>query len=56
MELKAHGLTGKYRRLIAVEGCPGLLAALKEIYPFQKVRRCITHRLRNVVVKLSHPQ
>jgi len=56
MELKARGLVGKHLRLITVDGCPGLLAALKEIYPFQKVQRCIAHRLRNVVVKLKHHQ
>lgn len=56
MELKARGLTGKHLQLITVDGCPGLLAALKEIYPFQKVRRCIAHRLRNVVVKLKRHQ
>lgn len=44
-ELKARGLTGKHLRRITVDGCPGLLAALKEIYPFQKVQRCIAHRL-----------
>ena len=55
-ELKARGLTGKHLRLITVDGCPGLLAALKEVYPFQKVQRCIAHRLRNVVVKLKRHQ
>jgi putative transposase len=56
LELKARGLLGKHLRLITVDGCPGLLAALKEIYPFQKVQRCIAHRLRNVVVKLKRHQ
>jgi transposase-like protein len=57
MELKARGLVGKHLRLITVDGCPGLLAALKEIYPFQKGQRCIAHRLRSVVVKLKrHPR
>ncbi len=55
-ELKGRGLKGKHLRLITVDSCPGLLAALKEIYPFQKVQRCIAHRLRNVVVKLKHHQ
>ncbi len=32
MELKARGLVGKNLRLITVDGCPGLLAALKEIF------------------------
>ena len=56
MELKARGLVGKHLRLITVDGCPGLLAALKEIYPFRKVQRCLAHRLRNVVVKLKYHQ
>lgn len=54
MGLKARGLMSKHLRLIRVDGCPGLLAALKEICPFQKVQRCLAHRLRNVVVKLKH--
>jgi putative transposase len=56
MELKVRGLTGKHLRLITVDGCPGLLAALKEMYPFQRVQRCLAHRLRNVVVKLKRHQ
>jgi hypothetical protein len=49
-------LRGKHLRQITVDGCPGLLAALKEMYPFQNVQRCLAHRLRNVVVKLKRHQ
>jgi len=47
---------GKHLRLITVDGRPGLLAALKEIYPFEKVQYSIVHRLRKVVVKLKRHQ
>lgn len=44
---------GKDLRLITADGNPALLKALKEIYPFKPVQRCIAHKLRNVAVKLS---
>ena len=31
---------------------PGLRAALKEIFPFVRVQRCIVHKVRNVLAKL----
>ena len=30
-----------------------MLKALKEIYPFLKVQRCIVHKLRNVATRLK---
>ena len=52
VNLKSRGLMGKSLRLITTDGNPGLLKALREIYPFKKVQRCIVHKLRNVSVKL----
>jgi transposase-like protein len=33
-------------------GGPGMLAALRQIYPYQKKQRCVFHKLRNVAAKL----
>jgi putative transposase len=52
-DLKSRGLQGKNLKLITTDGNPALLKAIKEIYPFLKVQRCIVHKLRNVAVKLK---
>lgn len=51
-DLKGRGLLGKNLKLIVTDGNPGLLKALKAIYPFVKVQRCIAHKMRNVAVKV----
>jgi transposase-like protein len=53
-DLKGRGLFGKNLKLIITDGNPGLLKALKAIYPFIKVQRCIAHKLRNVAVKIRN--
>ena len=53
VDLKSRGLQGKSLKLITTDGNPALLKAIKEIYPFLKVQRCIVHKLRNVAVKLK---
>jgi transposase-like protein len=53
VDIKSRGLQGKSLRLITTDGNPALLKALKEIYPFLKVQRCIVHKLRNVAIKLK---
>lgn len=53
VDLKSRGLQGKNLKLITTDGNPALLKAIKEIYPFLKVQRCIVHKLRNVAVKLK---
>ena len=52
MDLKSRGLNGKSLKLITTDGNPALLKALKDIYPFLRVQRCIVHKLRNVAGKL----
>lgn len=52
-DLKSRGLQGKSLKLITTDGNPPLLKAIKEIYPFLTVQRCIVHKLRNVSVKLK---
>jgi putative transposase len=52
VDLKSRGLKGEALKLITTDGNPALLKALKDIYPFLKVQRCIVHKLRNVTGKL----
>ena len=52
-DLKSRGFRGKVLKLITTDGNPALLKAIKEIYPFLKVQRCVVHKLRNVAVKLK---
>jgi len=51
-DLKGWGLLGKNLKLIVTDGNPGLIKALKAIYPFVKVQRGIAHKMRNVAVKI----
>jgi putative transposase len=59
-DLKARGLGGQpygpsgSLRLIIIDGGPGLRAAVKEIFPFVLVQRCVVHKVRNVLAKLRH--
>lgn len=53
-DLKARGLGGQVLRLIIIDGGPGLRAAVKEIFPFVLVQRCVVHKVRNVLAKLHH--
>jgi len=53
VDLKSRGLQGKNLKLTTTDGNPALLKAIKEIYPFLRVQRCIVHKLRNVAVKLK---
>lgn len=48
-DLKSRGFKGKTLELITIDGCPGLKAALKSVYPFKPIQRCIAHKMRNVV-------
>lgn len=52
-DLKSRGLKGKKLKLIITDGNPGLLKAIKQIYPFVKGQRCIAHKMRNVAVKIK---
>ena len=52
VDLKSRGLAGKQVKLITTDGNPGLIKAVKAVYPFLAIQRCIVHKLRNVAVKL----
>jgi len=51
-DLKGRGLLGRHLKLIVSDRNPGLLKALRGMYPFIKVQTCIAHRMRNVAVKI----
>ncbi len=53
IDLKTRGLKGRALECIVTDGAPGMLAALQQIYPYQKKQRCIFHKLRNVAAKLK---
>lgn len=53
VDLKSRGLKGKAVQLIAIDGNAGLKAALRSVYPFTPIQRCIAHKMRNVAVKIK---
>jgi putative transposase len=46
--LYQRGLEGKHCKLISIDGCAGLHAALGTVYPYIPIQRCWAHKLRNV--------
>jgi len=52
-DLFRRGLTGQALKLIAVDGNPGLRAALDTVYPGVPVQRCWAHKTRNVLDKVK---
>lgn len=55
-QLRQRGLEGRHLRLVAVDGCAGLHAALETAYPYVKRQRCWAHKLRNVANLLKRSQ
>ena len=47
-DLRARGLRGQQLRLIATDGCTGLHAAVRYVYPYVLRQHCWAHKLRNV--------
>lgn len=52
-DLKQRGLKRENLKLITVDGAPGMLKALKTIYPFKPIQRCWIHKMRNILAKLK---
>lgn len=52
-DMKGRGLKGKALEMCVIDGNAGLKAALKAIYPFKPIQRCIAHKMRNVAVKIK---
>jgi putative transposase len=55
-ELWRRGLRGTNLKLISTDGNPGLIAALKLVWPRVALQRCWAHKLRNVAAKLKRSQ
>lgn len=55
-ELWRRGLRGTKLKLISTDGNPGLIAALKLVWPRVSLQRCWAHKLRNVASKLKRSQ
>ena len=52
-DLYRRGLEGKTLKLIIIDGCPGLRAALDMIWPRVTIQRCWVHKLRNMASKFQ---
>jgi putative transposase len=55
-ELWRRGLRGTKLKLISTDGNPGLIGALKLVWPRVALQRCWAHKLRNVAAKLKRSQ
>lgn len=53
-DLKQRGLKGENLKLITVDGAPGMLRALRAIYPFKPIQKCWIHKMRNILATLRH--
>ncbi len=49
-DLRLRGL--KDPLLVAIDGCPGLLRALEEMFPRVRIQRCTKHRMENILEKV----
>jgi transposase-like protein len=47
--LHKRGLKAEKLEVVVTDGAPGLIAALRMVYPYAKHQRCWVHKLRNVV-------
>jgi putative transposase len=50
-EMKRRGLGDPV--LVATDGAPGLMRAVEECFPTSRRQRCLAHRMRNILAKLS---
>ena len=48
-----RGLEGKNLALIVTDGCAGLAAAIRTVYPRAKHQRCWAHKMRNIVQRVK---
>jgi putative transposase len=51
-DLYRRGLEGKSLHLIVTDGCPGLAAAIQNVYPRVAHQRCWVHKMRNILEKV----
>jgi putative transposase len=50
-DLYRRGLEGRSLQLILTDGCPGLAAAIRTVYPRVRHQRCWVHKMRNILEK-----
>jgi transposase-like protein len=50
-DLYRRGLEGKHLGLILTDGCAGLAAAIRTVYPRVRHQRCWVHKMRNILEK-----
>ena len=50
-DLYRRGLEGHALALILTDGCPGLAAAIRTVYPRVRHQRCWVHKMRNILEK-----
>ena len=50
-DLYRRGLEGRALRLILTDGCAGLGAAIRTVYPRIRHQRCWVHKMRNILEK-----
>jgi putative transposase len=48
-DLYRRGLEGENLGLIVTDGCPGLAAAIRTVYPRVRHQRCWVHKMRNIL-------
>ncbi len=52
-DMYRRGLEGEHLSLIVTDGCPGLAAALRTVYPRVRHQRCWAHKMRNILEKVK---
>jgi putative transposase len=50
-DLYRRGLEGRALQLILTDGCPGLAAAIRTVFPRVRHQRCWVHKMRNILAK-----
>lgn len=55
-EVRRRGLEGERLRLAVTDGGPGLIAALRVVFPHLPLQRCWAHKLRNVANQVKRSQ
>src|SRR5262250_2110794 len=51
-DLYRRGLEGRQLQLILTDGCAGLAAAIRTVYPRVRHQRCCVHKMRNILEKV----
>ncbi len=52
-DMYRRGLEGENLGLIVTDGCPGLAAAIRTVYPRVRHQRCWAHKMRNILERVK---